>query len=66
MIATSQHRTCRGVLLALAVLLFVQPAFAYTDPGSGALLFQLLTSALVGATFCFRRVIFWFRRKRDK
>jgi hypothetical protein len=38
----------------------------YTDPGSGALLWQMLAVAVVAGSFYFRKVIFFFRRKREK
>lgn len=34
----------------------------YVDPGSGALVYQLLISALVGVMFYFRRLLFYLRR----
>jgi len=37
-------------------------AIGYTDPGSGALLWQILTAALVGALFQLRKVLPWFRK----
>ena len=46
---------------ALAVILLVatEPrAWAYTDPGSGALLWQALVAAFVGAGFYFRKFLF--------
>jgi len=38
----------------------------YTDPGSGALLWQMLAVAVVAGSFYFRKVLFFFRRKREK
>ena len=46
-------------------LLFAERvAYGYTDPGSGALLWQILVGAAVGFTFYFRRIVAWFKRKR--
>lgn len=55
-------------LLAAAwfVMLAERSAHAYTDPGSGLLLWQGLMAALVGAGFYFRKFFFqWFPRKRN-
>jgi hypothetical protein len=45
-------------------------AFLYTDPGSGALLWQLMLAAIFGALFYgrlfIRRVIEMFRKERGK
>lgn len=38
----------------------------YTDPGSGALLWQMLAVGVVAGSFYFRKVIFFFRKKREK
>jgi len=38
----------------------------YTDPGSGALIWQLLVATGIGAAYYFRRLLFWFaRNKKD-
>jgi hypothetical protein len=57
-----------GARVALGAVLFAQPAhaFAYTDPGSGALLWQLLLSGMLGATFYFRRILNWFTSRKNK
>ena len=45
--------------LAVALVLLTEPrAYAYTDPGSGALLWQALVAAFVGAGFYFRKFLF--------
>jgi hypothetical protein len=42
------------------------PAYGYTDPGSGALLWQMLMAGLVGVAFYFRRLTNWVKsRKKD-
>jgi len=61
-----EHRLKR-TLIAFAALFFLLisaeiPAKAYADPGSGALLWQGLLAALVGATFYSRRAVQWLRR----
>jgi hypothetical protein len=47
------------VTLALVVLASEQTAQAYTDPGSGMLIVQLLGSAALGALFYFQRIRNW-------
>jgi hypothetical protein len=37
---------------------------AYTDPGSGALIWQALCAGFVGALFYFRRFTSWFKGKK--
>ena len=57
-----------GALVALTVIVSAPPAhaLAYTDPGSGALLWQLLLSGMLGATFYFRRILNWFTSRKNK
>jgi hypothetical protein len=52
--------------LTLLSTLFLLPAAAgaYTDPGSGALLWQMLMAAFVGVMFSLRRMANWFRSRR--
>jgi hypothetical protein len=48
----------------LAVLMISQQSLAaYTDPGSGTLVWQLLVGGLVGLTFELRRIKNWVSRK---
>jgi hypothetical protein len=57
----------RLVLLALAAMLMMErPAAAYTDPGSSMFLIQLLTSAVLGLGFYYRRILQWFDKKFRK
>jgi hypothetical protein len=52
------------VVLATMVALLVvgvTPAHAYTDPGTGALIWQMLIAASVGVMFYARRVVSWVR-----
>ena len=52
------------LLLAVALLASVErPAFAYTDPGSGALLWQALIAGLAGLMFYMRRIAVWFKTR---
>jgi hypothetical protein len=39
-------------------------ARAYTDPGSGMLIWQILVAGFVGVMFYFRRLTSWFRGKK--
>jgi hypothetical protein len=51
--------------LAVALVLLTEPrAYAYTDPGSGALLWQALVAAFVGAGFYFRKFLFHLLPKK--
>jgi hypothetical protein len=45
-------------------LAIVNPLFIYADPGSGALIWQLLVAAFIGSMFYFRRIKDWFFLKR--
>jgi len=45
-------------MLAGALLLFQQPAYGYTDPGTGLLAIQAVGSALVAAGWYLRRRIY--------
>ncbi len=66
--ARASLRALPGLLLALILLSFAteRPAAAYTDPGSGALIWQMLVAGFVGAMFYFRKFTSWFRaRKKD-
>ena len=48
-------------------LLFPVPAHAYSDPGSGLMLWQLTVSFFIGLLFYFRRILGFFTRflKKD-
>jgi hypothetical protein len=50
-------------LLTIAMLLLAtpQPAHAYVDPGSGAMLWQILAAAVIGSLFYVRKVFTWVR-----
>ncbi len=49
-----------GLLLAAP-----REAKAYTDPGTGALIWQMLAAAFVGAMFYFRRFTNWLKRPKS-
>jgi hypothetical protein len=54
-------RSSCGLLgIAIVLVLLVPPAAsAYTDPGTGAMIWQLLMGAGLGALFYLRRIINW-------
>jgi hypothetical protein len=52
----------RMFLLCVAVLVVAETrAYAYTDPGSGALIWQILVGASFGVMFYLRRIVDWVR-----
>jgi len=51
-------------VLVLLLLASEREARAYTDPGSGALIWQMLVAGFVGAAFHFRKFTSWLKRKR--
>jgi hypothetical protein len=63
----AQLRSSYRAVIPVAVFLLAveQPAFGYTDPGSGALIWQALMAAIVGGSFYFRRIVSWLKRRRD-
>ncbi len=57
-------RSARPATLAFCLLLIsARQAAAYTDPGSGALLLQILGGAAVGCLFYLRKILGFFGRK---
>jgi hypothetical protein len=53
-------------LLVLLAIAMEQPAAAYTDPGTGALIWQMVAAGFVGVMFYFRRITAFFTRSKDK
>jgi len=51
-------------LMALATFATEREAHAYTDPGTGALIWQMLVAGLVGVGFYFRRITAWFKNRK--
>ena len=54
------------LLLVLVSFAFEREAKGYTDPGTGALVWQLILSGFVGAMFYARRVLNWTRRRSNR
>jgi hypothetical protein len=55
----------RILLICVGVLLVAQTrAYAYADPGSGTLIWQMILAASFGVMFYARRIIGWFRRPK--
>jgi hypothetical protein len=42
-----------------------RPAGAYTDPGSGAMVWQLAAASMIGTLFYVRRVVVWLRSQGE-
>ena len=54
------------IFLICLLIVGERTAHAYTDPGSGTLLFQLLLAASFGIMFYLRRIVAWTRGLRNK
>jgi hypothetical protein len=56
-----------AALLALLLLAATErQAMAYTDPGTGALIWQAMIAAMAGLMFYFRRIRLWWKDRRSK
>lgn len=57
----SRHSQFLKLLIAIAIVAFAtaRPACGYTDPGSGALIWQMLIAGFVGSFFYIRRFRSW-------
>lgn len=57
-----------AAVLVLVCYVMFEPAYAYVDPGTGAMFLQLAAAALAGVAFYFRsfrsRLVSFFRRQR--
>ena len=57
----------RLLLICVGVLIVAQiQVHAYTDPGSGTLIWQMLLAASFGVMFYLRRMIRWFRGLKSR
>jgi hypothetical protein len=45
---------------------FLSPVYAYADPGSGVLIYQILAGAFVGAIFYVRKIVSFLAPSRRK
>ena len=54
------------IFLIALLILGERTAHAYTDPGSGTLLLQLLLAASFGIMFYLRRIVAWTRGLMSK
>ncbi len=54
-----------GFAFLVTIASFQRNALAYTDPGTGALIWQMLAAAFVGAAFYFRRFMTWIKGKKS-
>ena len=59
------ERLIRSALL-IGILVFgtERAAYGYTDPGTGALIWQTVVAMLAGFLFYFRRISAWFRNRK--
>jgi hypothetical protein len=55
--SSNEMRRRTVVFVALATLLLPSPAYAYIDPGFGALLWQALLAAALGAAYYLYRTV---------
>jgi hypothetical protein len=57
----------QALLAAAALIVLVNPAHAYIDPGSGSLFLQILVASLVGGWFGIKmywsKIVAFFRKK---
>ena len=53
-------------VIALLMLATEREARAYTDPGTGAMIWQMLAAGAVGLLFYFRKFITWFKTKKKE
>lgn len=59
-------RYLKPLVVCLALMIAVEGrAYAYTDPGSGTMLLQMLAALLVGVLFYIRRITAWARNLFD-
>lgn len=55
----------RALLIAVLLLFATErQAMAYTDPGTGALIWQALAGGFIGFLFYARRFAAWFKNKK--
>jgi hypothetical protein len=60
------QRQRTGLILAVLLLAVPQKAFAYVDPGGGAMVWQLLAATFLGALFYARKIALRIRSLWEK
>lgn len=58
--------TAAAVVGAAWLMMVATPAYGYTDPGSGLLLWQMVGAAFVGSLFYVKRLFSWLSVGRKK
>ena len=62
---SSRYSAARLALLIMILSFGTErEAHAYTDPGSGMLIWQMLLAAFAGAMFYFRRATTWLKNRK--
>lgn len=54
------------IVLVFLILVLAAPAEAYTDPGTGSLIWQLIAAGFVGSLFYLRKIVSWFKPKKPR
>ncbi len=62
-VSRSLNICLRGCGLLLLLAASERSLKAYSDPGSGALLWQVLAGAAIGALYYLRRIVAFFQKK---
>ena len=57
------HRWALLAALCLGLTLMPRDAFAYIDPGSGSMAYQVVLTGILAGMFAVRRVLAWFTRR---
>ena len=55
-----------ALLLPLLLALPLQKTYGYTDPGTGAMMWQLLSCGILGVVFSFRKVLNFLTQRKKK
>ena len=61
-----QGETLMVFTVVILTLGLTMPAAAYTDPGTGIMMWQLLTAALAAVMFKLRAIVTWVQKRRSK
>lgn len=59
-------RSKLGVMVVILLIATQARVHAYTDPGTGTMVWQLLLAASFGVMFYLRRILTWARRLRGR